>query len=233
MTAIAIIPARGGSKRIPRKNVTDLAGRPMIGYTIEAALESGCFARVMVSTDDEEIAAVARGLGAEVPGLRPMSLADDETPVSVATAFALRELAASGATYDLACQLMANCPFRTARDIRESRDTFLASSAPTQISVCRYRLQSPWWAARLNDQQHLVPLFPDVALARSQDLPDLVCPTGAVWWARSDVLLDQGTFHVDGRTSWEMSWINAIDIDMPDELELARVLMRARLAGDL
>ena len=233
MRAVAVIPARGGSKRIPRKNIVDLAGRPMIGYSIDAALESGLFARVVVSTDDEEVASIARDLGAEVPGLRPRSLADDQTPVSAATSFAVRELDGSGSTYDLVCQLMANCPLRTAADIRASYDAFLASGAPAQISVTAFRLQSPWWAARLDDENRLEPLFPDAAASRSQDLPALVCPTGAVWWSRADVLLDEGTFHVEGRTGWEMPWINAIDIDEPDELELARALMSARLAGDV
>ena len=233
MSAIAVIPARGGSRRIPRKNVIDLAGRPMIGHTIQAALESECFSRVVVSTDDAEIAAIAREIGAEVPGLRPLSLADDQTPVSAATAYLLRELAEDGATYDLVCQLMANCPLRTAADVRLSLDAFQASDATAQISVTRFRFQSPWWAAQLDAGHHLEPLFSEAATARSQDLPALFCPTGAVWWARSGVLLEEETFHVDGRTGWEMSWINALDIDEPDELELARVLMSARLSGEL
>jgi CTP:molybdopterin cytidylyltransferase MocA len=122
--ALAVIPARGGSKRVPRKNVRELAGRPLIAYTVEAALDSGVFARVVVSTDDEEIARIGRACGAEAPFLRAASLSDDVTPVSAATADALGRLDPYGTVFADVAQLMANCPLRTAEDIRASHVAF-------------------------------------------------------------------------------------------------------------
>ena len=118
--AIAIIPARGGSKRVPGKNIRPLAGKPLIAYTIEAALGSRLFHRVVVSTDSEDIAAVARTYGAEVPFLRSAGISDDITPVSAATADALERLDPDEDQYRLVAQLMANCPLRTAEDVRSS-----------------------------------------------------------------------------------------------------------------
>ena len=109
-STIAIIPARGGSKRVPGKNIRPLAGKPLIAYTIEAALTCGLFHRVVVSTDSEEIAAVARVHGAETPFLRSAGISDDVTPISAATADALERLDPAGVLYSAVAQLMANCP---------------------------------------------------------------------------------------------------------------------------
>ena len=229
--ALAVIPARGGSKRIPRKNVRDLAGRPLIAYSVEAALESGVFARVVVSTDDEEIARIARECGAEVPFLRAAALSDDVTPVSAATADALGRLDPGGAAYADVAQLMANCPLRTAEDVRMSREAFLAGRAPAQISVARYGWQSPWWALTRDATTRIEPLFADRLLERSQDLPVLFCPTGAIWWATAETLRARRTYHVEARTGWEMPWDRAIDIDTEDDWRLAERLLSAGRRG--
>src|ERR1700733_10576572 len=117
---IAIIPARGGSKRIPGKNIRPLAGKPLIAYTLAAADESGLFERVVVSTDSLEIAEMARRFGAEVPFLREATLADDFTPVSSVTVDALCRLDPAGDRFEVVAKLMPNCPLRTADDIIES-----------------------------------------------------------------------------------------------------------------
>ena len=179
MAKIAIIPARGGSKRIPGKNIRDLAGRPMIAYTIEAACASGLFERVVVSTDSQEIAEIAERYGAESPFLRDAALADDVTPVSLATLDALHRLDPDGGQYDTLAQLMPNCPLRSAEDVQHSHAQFRESDSPSQISVVRYGWQNPWWAMRRNEEFRLKPLFPDEIKQRSQDLPELFCPTGA------------------------------------------------------
>src|SRR5690606_40024071 len=117
---IAIIPARGGSKRIPHKNITEFCGKPMIAWTIQAAKDSGLFDRVLVSTDDQRIAEVSKTWGAEVPFLRA-SFADDHTPVSEATASALQQAMNHWQeSYASVTQLMANCPLRTADDITQA-----------------------------------------------------------------------------------------------------------------
>lgn len=224
-SAIAIIPARGGSKRVPRKNVKEMLGKPLINYTIEAALECGVFERVLVSTDCQEIASVAEAAGAEVPFLRAATLADDVTPVSAATVDMLMRVDPEGTRYHQVCQLMANCPLRDARDVIRSHRQFTDTATRAQISVMRFGWQNPWWSMRRDEQMVLEPLFPDAMKARSQDLPELFCPTGAIWWAQSRVLRDVGTFHVAGRTGWEISWQHGTDIDTEDDWAMAIALL--------
>lgn len=223
--ALAVIPARGGSKRIPGKNIRALAGRPAIAYTIDAALESGVFARVVVSTDSDEIAEVALRSGAEVPFVRDASIADDHTPVSLVTVDALERLDPDGTTFHAVAQLMANCPLRTAADVRDSLAQFAAGGAPAQLSVTRYGWLNPWWAMRRDASNVLEPLFGREATARSQDLPDLFCPTGAIWWATASTLRRERTFHVSGRTGWELPWWRAVDIDTMDDWRMAELLL--------
>jgi len=228
---LAVIPARGGSKRIPRKNVRDLGGRPMIAYTIVAALESGVFDRVVVSTEDEGIAEIARSLGAEVPFRRGEDLADDVTPVSQVTLDALRRLDPEGTRHTRVCQLMANCPVRDAADVRASLEQFKASGAGSQLSVTRFAWQNAWWAMRRHETLALEPLFPREIKMRSQDLPPLFCPTGALWWARSEVLREFGTFYAPGVTGWEISWQHATDIDTEEDWAMAELLLQMERQG--
>jgi pseudaminic acid cytidylyltransferase len=224
-TIIAIIPARGGSKRIPDKNIRPLNGKPMIAYTIAAARESGLFERVVVSTDSQEIAEVAGQQGAEVPFLRDENLADDFTPVSSVTTDALLRLDPAGDRFESVAQLMPNCPLRTAADVRDSHRQFEKTGAESQISVVRYGWQNPWWAMRLNERRELEPLFKEQITARSQDLPELFCPTGAIWWARTGPLRRTKTFHLENRTGWEIPWQRGIDIDTFEDWAMAEVLL--------
>jgi pseudaminic acid cytidylyltransferase len=223
--ALAVIPARGGSRRVPRKNIREMQGRPLLAYSVDAAVRSALFARVVVSTDDEEIASVARAAGADVPFLRAAALADDITPVSRATIDVIDRLEEAGEAYVEVCQLMPNCPLRTADDVVASHRQFTDRPADSQISVARYGWQSPWWAMRQAADGSLDPLFPEAMRERSQDLAELLCPTGAVWWARTDALRRAGTFHLAGRTGWEIDWRHAIDIDTEEDWRLAEALM--------
>lgn len=220
---LAVIPARSGSKRVPRKNIRLMLGRPLIGYTIDAALESGLFDTVLVSTESEEIAEIARRCGAAVPFLRSPDLADDHTPVSAVTSDALRRC---DRVYENVAQLMPNCPTRTAADVRASYDQFLASGSPSQLSVTRFGWQNPWWAVQRTGGLELEPLFEATITRRSQDLPDLFCPTGAIWWARSTTLLEHGTFHIARRTGWEINWQHGVDIDTADDWAMAETLLQ-------
>lgn len=228
---LAVIPARAGSKRVPGKNIRALCGRPALAYSIAAARESGLFARVVVSTDSELIAEAATRYGAEVPFLREPGLSDDRTPVSAATADVLIRLDPHGDTFTSVAQLLPNCPLRDAADVRDSFRQFRLSGALAQLSIARYGWQPPWWAMRRTPELALVPLFPSEIVQRSQDLPALFCPTGAIWWARAHVLRDAGTYHIDGRTGWEIDAIHGIDIDTEGDWLLAEALMQRRLAG--
>lgn len=229
--ALAVIPARAGSRRVPGKNVRWLLGRPALAYTIEAALESRLFASVVVSTDSEEIAAIANTYGAEVPYLRSPDLADDYVPVSAATVDALERVDPESRLYRYVAQLMATCPLRTATDLQASFRQFLEGGCRTQLSVTRFGWTNPWWSMRRLPTMELVPLFADAINERSQDLGELYCPTGAVWWATAEQLRRERTFHTPGRTGWDLPWYRAVDIDSEEDWQMVEVLMRL-LRGD-
>ncbi len=225
---LAVIPARGGSKRLPHKNILPLAGKPLLVYTVEAALGSGCFDRVVVSTDDDRIADVARAAGADVPFVRSADTADDHTPVSAVTVDALQRLASQGEHYTVVAQLLPNCPLRDADDVRASFVAFDASAADFQISVTAYGWLNPWWAMKLGEQSQLEPLFEDALRARSQDLAALYCPIGAIWWARSAALATSGTFYGPDVRGFPLAWQHAVDIDDEGDLAMAEALLAMR-----
>jgi pseudaminic acid cytidylyltransferase len=222
---LAIIPARGGSKRIPRKNIKMLQGKPMIAYTIEAALQSSVFEKVVVSTDDVEIAEIAKQYGAEVPFVREATLANDYTPASLVTLDALEKLDPEGTIYTHVSQLMPNCPLRNSEDIQKSLEQFVINNADTQLSINRFGWLNPWWAFKMQEHNELEPLFPEAFKTRSQDLATLYALTGALWWAKTDVLRKEKTFHIATRTGFELSWQHALDIDDEDDWKMAEVLM--------
>lgn len=222
---IAIIPARSGSKRIPNKNIVNFMGKPMIAWTIEAALKSGIFSDVLVSTDGEDIAEVSRSLGVEVPFLRNPKDADDHTPASVATinSFIQMEMY-KPVKYDIIVQLMPNCPCRTADDIIASYETFMNSGANFQISVFQFGFMNPWWAMELEGEpMRPKPLFPDALKKRSQDLNKLYCPTGAIWIADAEQLKTQKTFYGEKYSICLMDWTHAVDIDNYEDFKIAQL----------
>jgi CMP-N-acetylneuraminic acid synthetase len=229
-TCLAVIPARGGSTRLPGKNLRPFRGRPVIGYTIEAALESGLFRSVVVTTDSGAIADVARAFGAEVPFLRDSRLSDEVTPVSLATVDALERTDPAEAVRYVA-QLLPNCPLRTAEDIRESFLAFSQSGVGSQLSVTQFGWQNPWWSFRRAGNGVLHPVFEEMVTQRGQDLPELFCISGAIWWATAEVLRRDRTYHVPGRTGWVMPWQRGIDIDTEDDWALAELLFEQALAG--
>jgi N-acylneuraminate cytidylyltransferase len=221
---IAIIPARGGSKRIPHKNILNFFDKPMIAWTIEAALESNIFDRILVSTDSLEVANVAKNYGVEVPFLRS-DYVDDHSPVSMATLFALNQVKSIlKEDYTIVAQLMANCPLRNSADIVSSYQNFKKSDVSSQISCFKYGWMNPWWAVKLNESGSTAPLFPEQLKQRSQDLPTLYCPTGAIWLGKvEDVLRDQ-TFYSKNHIFYPIDWMSAVDIDDMDDLAFAKAV---------
>ncbi len=225
---LAVIPARGGSKRIPRKNIKPLHGKPMIAYTIEAALQSGVFEKVIVSTDDAEIAEISKQFGAEIPFVREATLADDHTPASLVTLDALKKLDPTASIYTYVSQLMPNCPLRTAEDIQKSFEQLQQTNVDTQLSVNRFGWLNPWWAFKMGNENTLEPLFPETFKTRSQDLATLYALTGALWWAKTAVLRKEKTFHTSTRTGFELSWRHALDIDDDEDWRMAEVLLELK-----
>lgn len=178
---VAIIPARGGSKRIPRKNIRPFAGRPMIAHSIAAALESGLFGMVLVSTDDAEIAAVAREYGAEVPFLRPPELSDDHTPTAPVIVHALEQLAQGGHRVEAACCIYATAPFVRPEYLRRGHDLLVSRSAATVFSVATF--PAPIFRAlRLRDDGRLAMFWPEHEYTRSNDLPEAYHDAGQFYW---------------------------------------------------
>jgi N-acylneuraminate cytidylyltransferase len=178
---IAVIPARGGSRRIPRKNIRLFAGRPMITYSIRVAVESGCFDRVVVSTDDDEIAAVARQAGAEVPFVRPSRLADDHTGTIEVMQHAVERLATDRTQVSHVCCIYATAPFLTPEALREGFDALLASGRSYAFSVARF--DSPIQRAlRIRPDGAVEPIWPENAMVRSQDLEPAYHDAGQFYW---------------------------------------------------
>jgi N-acylneuraminate cytidylyltransferase len=226
--ALAVIAARGGSKRLPGKNLRQLAGQPSIAYAIAAAYDSGLFDQVVVSTDSEPIAEMARKFGAHVPFLRALELADDLTPVSAVTLDMLQRLDPHGCCYHDVAQLMGNCPLITAASVRDSYRQFVETGSTAQVSVTRFHGQNPWWAMTRDASSQLSWLFANRRSARSQDLPPLFCPTGAIWWITAATLRVEKTFHTYRCTGWEIPWHEAVDIDDEEDWHMAELLMEAR-----
>ncbi|UWQ95892.1 acylneuraminate cytidylyltransferase family protein [Rhodobacteraceae bacterium M385] len=221
---IAIIPARGGSKRIPRKNIISFQNRPMIGWTIEAALQSGVFERVVVSTDDAEIAEISLAEGADVPFLREVH-ADDQSPVSDAVISALKQAETHyGTRFETVTQLMANCPLRGGREIHAAWENFQGGAHRFQISAFEFGWMNPWWAARIKPDGQPDWMFTKERQSRSQDLERLYCPTGAIWIADSEALTDYGSFYGPGHVLCPMPWQAAVDIDDWHDFQMAEAL---------
>jgi N-acylneuraminate cytidylyltransferase len=219
---VAIIPARGGSKRIPNKNIIDFCGKPMIAWTIEAAVESMLFDKIVVSTEDEAIAEISTYYGAEVPFLRTQFY-DDATPVSLVTTNVLQELTSCcSCEYNVVVQLMANCPLRKSTHIQESFEHFKSNNYHFQLSCCKFGWQNPWWSFQISPEYDPIPLFPDALKQRSQDLAPLYCPSGAIWIAETSALLRVGTFYGNGYKLYPIDWHAAVDIDDYHDLEFAK-----------
>lgn len=182
MSSVAIIPARGGSKRIPRKNLKPFDGVPMIARSIRTALESGLFDQVVVSTDDHEIAELAQAHGAQVPFMRPASLADDFTGTAAVIVHALEQLPA----VDYACCIYATAPLLQARFLREGFE--LLERQPDKsfaFSVCSFGFPVQR-ALTLDGQGALTALYPEFRNTRSQDLPEALQDAGQFYWGRSE-----------------------------------------------
>ena len=219
---IAIILARGGSKRLPNKNILDFHGKPMIAWTIEAAIESKEFSHVVVSTDSKEIAEISISYGAHVPFLRKTH-ADDHTPSSTATITALKQAEEYyEIKFNFVSQLMANCPLRSCNTIRRAIKNFYTHRYDTQITCFKFGFMNPWWAFSLSEDNIGKKIFPEAHTIRSQDLGELYCPTGAIWTARSKILQKCQTFYSDDHRYFPISWQEGLDIDDIADFNFAR-----------
>ena len=186
---IAVIPARGGSKRIPRKNIKPFCGKPMIAWSIEAALQSGCFDEVIVSTDDAEIADVARQWGAGVPFMRPAALADDHAGTIPVIRHAIEWFQQGGKRPSQVCCIYATAPFVQVDDLRRGLDLLLANDCSYAFSVTSYPFPIQR-AIRITAQGRVEMFHPEHFNNRSQDLEEAWHDAGQFYWGRAQAWLE-------------------------------------------
>jgi pseudaminic acid cytidylyltransferase len=193
---IAIIPARGGSKRIPRKNIKDFFGKPLIAYSIENALSSKLFDRVIVSTDDEEIASIAKEYGAEVPFFRPKELADDFTGTGAVVSHVLQILREQGSEYDFACTIYATAPFIQEKYLKEAFSKLKDSDAKVAFSCTSmpFPIQRTF---KINNNGRSEMFWPENHNKRSQDLEEAYQDAGQFYWTNLKVQSHEPGFGKD------------------------------------
>ena len=223
---LAIIPARGGSKGIVGKNIKELNGKPLIAYTIEEAKKSEYINRIVVSTDNEEIANISKKYGAEVPFLRPLELAQDDTPTIECVIHMLNVLKENEDYIpDYVCLLQCTSPLRTFNDIDGTIEKLLSTGLDSAASVCEAEV-NPYWTNIFNGER-LEYFFKDgKEITRRQDLPNVYRLNGAVYVAKCDVLKNEMTFETEYTTGYVMDKNSSIDIDDIIDFKFAELLMK-------
>ncbi|MEZ0538143.1 pseudaminic acid cytidylyltransferase [Fibrella arboris] len=224
MKTLCIIPARGGSKRIPRKNIRPFLGSPIIAYSIRAAQESGLFDDVMVSTDDAEIAQLAQLYGAAVPFARSADTANDFATTAAVLTEVLNTYAQRGQHFDRACCLYATAPFVTAAKLREAFAKLESGAFDTVFPVVRFSF--PVQRAVIFQNDRLAWLEPDHALTRSQDLPPAFHDAGQFYCVNVPSFLETGQLLTSNTSGIEISELEAQDIDNLVDWQLAELKVR-------
>lgn len=217
---LAVIPARGGSKRIPRKNIKPFCGKPMIAYAIEAARATGLFAHVVVSTDDPEISAIAKKYGAETPFERPSELADDYTPTVPVIAHAITFFESMGLSFDYVCCIYPCVPLIQFKDI-EAALKLLQDTNEADYSLPITAFTSPIQRAlRCNPSGRLTSFFPEYELRRTQDLELAYHDAGQFYWGRKKAWLTNPNIHQSAIGLLIPNW-RVVDIDTQEDWERA------------
>lgn len=220
---LAIIPARGGSVGLPGKNIRPLGGRPLIAWTVRAALVSGCFDRVIVSTDSEEIAAAALDAGAEVPFLRPAQLATGEARSADVVRHALDQVR----PVDKFALLQPTSPFRSAQHIRSALAVLEKSRASSLVSVCSGKpLQ---WHYHLSEGALLQPVSAAGRVNKRQDAQPIFSPNGAIYMCDVAAFRAADSFFLADTVGFEMNHIDSLDIDDPTDFDLASAVVEQGL----
>lgn len=217
---LAVIPARGGSKRIPRKNIKLFGNLPMIAWSIKTAIQSRCFDRIIVSTDDPEIADVAKAHGAEAPFLRPTALSDDHTGTIPVIAHAINWHNEQGQQVSLACCIYATAPFMLASDLQRGLEVLQHTDADYAISVTNfpYPIQR---ALRITQNQRIEMFQPEHFSTRSQDLEEAWHDAGQFYWGKAQTWLAQIPFFCPHSSPVKLPRLRVHDIDTVEDWELA------------
>jgi N-acylneuraminate cytidylyltransferase len=217
---VALIPARGGSKRIPRKNIKVFAGKPMLAWSIQAALTSELFDQVIVSTDDDEIANEAKAQGAQVPFIRPSDLSDDYTGSTAVIAHAIRWLQTQGLSPELVCCIYATAPFIRSEDLKRSLEALTETKSDYAFAITSYAFPIQR-AIKLNEQGRIEMFQPENFNTRSQDLDEAYHDAGQFYWGRAQAwLTDKPMFSKDS-VPIILPRSRVQDIDTPEDWERA------------
>jgi len=221
---IGVIPARGGSKGVMRKNVKFLCGKPLIYYTIRECFKSKHLTKTIVSTEDTEIAQIAKSFGVDVI-MRPYYLAKDDTPTIDVIFHAIKKLEEKRETVDLVILLQPTSPLRTATDIDKAIELYISSSCESVISVVEAE-HPPYWSLEIKNG-FLKPLLGQKFLnMRRQDLPKVYFPNGAIFIARPEILKKYRSFYTNKIKPYIMPKEKSVDIDTEFDFLLAEVLMK-------
>lgn len=221
MSSIAIITARGGSKRIPRKNIKDFLGKPIITYSIEAALESGVFDEVMISTDDEEIADIAKKAGATVPFMRSESTSGDFATTADVIEEVLSSYADLGKEFDYVCCIYPTAPFVTATAIKTAMETLVSKDVDTVMPVVRFSFP-PQRCVVVKDDM-LVAKWPECMNMRSQDLEPYYHDCGQFYCLNTKSFLEQKKIVMEKTMPYFQEEMNVQDIDTLEDWEIAEI----------
>ena len=226
---LAIIPARGGSKRVENKNVREVDGKPLIAHTIEQARNASLVDVSIVSTDDEKIKETARKYGGSVPFDRPEKFAQDTSPTSSVVTHAIDWYSERNESFDIICVLQVTSPLRTADDIDNALLKLENSSGDSVVAVSEY-FTPPHWAVTLGTEAKMTPLVDSCPLwndnnVRSQDLDTLYHPNGSIFATYVDTWRNEKSFYTSNSKGYVMPPRRGLDIDEPWELELIRDLI--------
>ena len=220
---LAIITARGGSKRIPRKNIKPFCGKPILCYSIEAALSSGVFDEVMVSTDDEEIAQVAKQAGAKVPFFRSAETADDYASTDDVIMEVIKAYQQIGQHFDSFCCIYPTAPFLSSERLRSAMELLKEADSVMPVVPFSY---PPQRGLIVNGAGFVERQFPEYATARSQDLPKIYHDCGQFYACRTDAFLAAGTTDVERLLPLVLTELEVQDIDTMEDWELAELKYR-------
>jgi len=226
---LCVIPARGGSKRIPRKNIREFGGKPMIAWSINAAKDSECFDRIIVSTDDEEIADVSQHWGADVPFLRPLELADDFAGTTSVVSHAVQWYLDHGQEFEAVCCLYATAPFIEPSDIKSGLDLLAQTSSDRFVFTVTNYASPIQRALRLDPASGETHMWqPDNLSKRSQDLEPAFHDAGQFYWGRAQAWLDGKNIFEGSKPLILPRW-RVQDIDTKDDWINAELMLRALL----
>ena len=223
---LAVIPARGGSKRITRKNIKLFCGKPMIAWSIEAAIQSGCFDHVVVSTEDAEIAEVARQCGTPVPFMRPIALSDDHTGTKAVVAHAIEWFAAQGQMPEQVCCLYATAPFVSVDDLRRGLTVLTETGSDFAFAVTSYAFPIQR-AIRITPAGGVEMFSPEHFNTRSQDLEEAFHDAGQFYWGRAQAWLEERMIFSHAAAPVRLPRHRVQDIDTPEDWLRAEWLFEA------